>query len=189
MTSIIEHFQTVADASPIPLVVYNFPAPCGGLDLSSDVIIELAKHSNIVGVKLTCGNTGKLARIVAATKNTGFSVFGGSVDFTIQSLSVGGQGIIGGLGNVAPRTCLEVIKLWTQGKTAEATEVQAIVARGDWAAIKGGFVSVKAALNKYRGYGGEPRKPCAFLRGDALAKQQGEFLELVQTEEKLAARG
>lgn len=186
MGQITSHFQAVADASPIPLVIYNFPAPCGGLDLSSDVILELAKHDNIVGVKLTCGNTGKLARIVAGTKGTSFAVYGGSVDFTIQTLSVGGHGIIGGLGNVAPRTCLEVIKLWKAGKTDAATEVQAVVARGDWAAIKGGFISVKAALNKYRGYGGEPRKPCAFLEGKALQSQLAEFSELVAAEEKLA---
>ncbi|PTB73511.1 aldolase [Trichoderma longibrachiatum ATCC 18648] len=151
---IMLHFQTVADASPIPLLIYNFPGACSGLDLSSDTILALAEHPNIVGVKLTCGNTGKLARVVAGTP---------------------------------PKACAEVMRLWTLGKTKEATLLQGIVAGGDWTAIKGGFVSVKAALRKYYGYGGEPRKPCAFLEGKALETQMQGFSELIETEKKLDA--
>lgn len=184
---ILDHFCAVADASPIPLVVYNYPAPCGGLDLSSDTILSLAKHPKIVGVKLTCGNTGKLARIVAGTEGSDFRVFGGSADFTIQTLSVRGHGVIAGLANLAPKACTEVMRLWRDGKTDEAVAMQAVVARGDWAAIKGGFVSVKAALQRYHGYGGQPRKPCALLRGDALDAQMRDFAELVQLEQSMGA--
>ncbi|KAF2968013.1 hypothetical protein GQX73_g5583 [Xylaria multiplex] len=179
------HFRAVADASPIPVLIYNFPAACGGLDLSSDVILDLAEHANIQGVKLTCGNTGKLARVVSGTHGTDFRTFGGSADFTVQTLAVGGHGIIGGLGNVAPIACLEVFKRWEAGKQDSARELQEIVARGDWTAIQGGFVSVKVALQKYFGYGGEPRKPCAFPEGARLAEQEKGFEELVGVEESL----
>ncbi|KAL7939527.1 hypothetical protein V8C35DRAFT_10554 [Trichoderma chlorosporum] len=182
---IMVHFKEVADASPIPLLVYNFPGACSGLDLSSDTILALAEHPNIVGVKLTCGNTGKLARVVAGTRGTAFRTFGGSADFAIQTLAVGGHGVIAGLANVAPKACAEVMRLWTEGKTEEATLLQGIVARGDWTAIKGGFVSVKAALMRYHSYGGEPRKPCAFLEGKALEAQMSGFAELVETEKQL----
>ncbi|KAK2601642.1 hypothetical protein QQS21_004792 [Conoideocrella luteorostrata] len=184
---IIEHFRAVADASPVPLLIYNFPAPCGGLDLSSDTILTLAKHPNIVGVKLTCGNTGKLARIVAGTKGTSFRTYGGSADFTIQTLSVGGHGVIAGLANISPSACNEVVRLWTSGKVEEAVELQGIVARGDWAAIKGGFISVKAALQRYHGYGGQPRKPCTLLEGKSLEAQMAEFQELVDLETNVSA--
>ncbi|KAL2756075.1 hypothetical protein ACRALDRAFT_2123009 [Sodiomyces alcalophilus JCM 7366] len=208
---ILQYFRDVADASPIPVLVYNFPGVCSGLDLSSDVIIALADHPNIVGVKLTCGNTGKLARIAAATSTTTtlptspskkttqsthaaadaattqqpFRTFGGSVDFTLQTLVVGGQGIIGGTANIAPRACVRLMDLWERGELAEARELQAIVARGDWTAIQGGFVSVKAALAEFYGYGGEPRKPCALLEGEELKKQLGGFAELMATEREL----
>lgn len=182
---ILEHFRAVADASPIPILIYNFPAACSGLDISSDSILALSKHPNIVGVKLTCGNTGKLARVVAGTKGTSFRTFGGSVDFTIQTLAVGGHGIIGGTANVAPRACVRVMQLWTDGRQEEARGLQEILARGDWAAIKGGFVSVKAALQRYYGYGGSPRKPCAFLEGKALESQLAEFSELLDVERTL----
>ncbi|KAL6413695.1 dihydrodipicolinate synthetase [Ilyonectria robusta] len=182
---ILEHFRAVADASPIPILIYNFPGACSGLDINSDSILALSKHPNIVGVKLTCGNTGKLARVVAGTKGTSFRTFGGSVDFTIQTLAVGGHGIIGGTANVAPRACVRVMQLWTDGRQEEARGLQEIVARGDWAAIKGGFVSVKAALQRYYGYGGSPRKPCAFLEGKALESQLAGFSELVDVERTL----
>ncbi|KAM0542854.1 hypothetical protein ACHAPJ_012577 [Fusarium lateritium] len=189
---IIQHFTVVADQSPVPILIYNFPGACSGLDLSSDTIITLADHRNIVGVKLTCGNTGKLARVAAATvpKKEGqgtaaFRTFGGSVDFTLQTLVVGGEGIIGGTGNIAPRACMKLFELWEEGKLKEARELQAVVARGDWVAIQGGFVSVKAALQEYYGYGGLPRQPCALLEGEAATKQLDGFTELVKLEKSL----
>ncbi|PHH83275.1 hypothetical protein CDD82_2455 [Ophiocordyceps australis] len=183
---IMDHFRTVAQESPLPLVVYNYPAPCGGLDLDSDTILALAEHPNIVGAKLTCGNAGKLARIVAGTVGTGFRTFGGSADSTMQTLAVGGHGVISGLANVAPRACNEVVRLYNAGRSDEAVRLQGVVARGDWAAIKGGFVSVKAALQRYHGYGGLPRKPCSSPRGRALDAQLGEFAELVELEQSIA---
>ncbi|KAF9880055.1 dihydrodipicolinate synthetase [Colletotrichum karsti] len=188
---ILQHFREVADASPVPILIYNYPGACSGLDLNSDTIITLSSHPNIVGVKLTCGNTGKLARIAAATVpkkgDTGipFRTFGGSVDFTLQTLVVGGHGIIGGTGNIAPFACVKLMKLWDEGKLAEARELQAVVARGDWTAIQGGFVSVKAALQEYYNYGGLPRKPCALLEGEKLTKQLDGFSELVGVEKTL----
>ncbi|OHF02974.1 dihydrodipicolinate synthetase [Colletotrichum orchidophilum] len=189
---ILQHFREVADASPVPILIYNYPGACSGLDLNSDTIINLSSHPNIVGVKLTCGNTGKLARIAAATaakKGDGnaipFRTFGGSVDFTLQTLVVGGHGIIGGTGNIAPLACVKLMKLWDEGKLAEARELQAVVARGDWTAIQGGFVSVKAALQEYYNYGGLPRKPCTLLEGERLTKQIDGFSELIKAEKAL----
>ncbi|KAI1076900.1 hypothetical protein F5B20DRAFT_572555 [Whalleya microplaca] len=183
---ILAHFRAVADASPLPLLIYNYPGACAGLDLSSDAILALAGHPNIVGSKLTCGNTGKLARVVAGAEGLGFRTFGGSADFTVQTLVVGGHGVIAGLANVAPRACVEVLRLWQGGKYEQARVLQATVAHGDWAAIRGGFVSVKAALQKWQGYGGAPRKPCALPEGDeALQAMLEGFEELVRLEEQL----
>lgn len=174
------HFRAAADASPIPLLIYNFPAVAGGLDMSSDQILALSRHPNIVGVKLTCGNTGKLCRIAAGAKD-GFITTGGSADFILPTLIAGGDGVIAGLANLAPKSCVRVMDLYRLGELAQAQELQSIVARGDWVAIKGGFVAVKSALRVYEGYGGGPRRPYvapgnAELR--ALGEQFGELLEL-----------
>lgn len=178
------YFRGVADASPIPLLIYNFPGASSGLDLSSDDILALAKHPNIVGVKLTCGNTGKLARIAAQAKSD-FFTFGGSADFTLQTLVVGGSGIIGGVANLIPRSCVKMMELYRRGKVEEAQRLQAVVARADWVAIKGGFVAVKSALEIYRGYGGLPRKPCVAPTGPAIKALQEEFAEGMKMERSL----
>ncbi|KAI9164080.1 putative 4-hydroxy-2-oxoglutarate aldolase [Paramyrothecium foliicola] len=183
---IISYFREVADASPIPLLIYNYPGACSGLDLSSDTILTLSKHRNIKGVKLTCGNTGKLGRVVSGTHGTDFQTFGGSADFLVQTLAVGGHGVIGGLANLAPAACVELMSLWQAGKHAQARKLQEVVARGDWTAIQGGFVSVKVGLQKYYGYGGLPRKPCALPSGSKLAEQEAGFAELIEAERSIA---
>lgn len=192
--SVLEFFNSVADQSPIPLVIYNYPGAVSGMDLSSDIIIQLSAHPNIVGVKLTCGNTGKLNRIVAATKSAKpqssntqppFLVLGGSADFTMQSLVGGGHGILAGLANIAPKSCIEIVRLYKEGKMAEAQKLQEIVARGDWAAIQGGIVSTKAGMESWLGYGGYARSPLPRPTSDENSKWKEGFRELVALEKSL----
>jgi 4-hydroxy-2-oxoglutarate aldolase len=192
--SVLEFFTSVADQSPIPLLIYNYPGAVSGMDLSSDIIIQLSAHPNIVGVKLTCGNTGKLNRIVAATKSAkpqssktqpSFLVLGGSADFTMQSLIGGGHGILAGLANIAPKACIETIRLYREGRIAEAQDMQEIVARGDWAAIQGGIVSTKAGMESWLGYGGYARSPLPRPTSDESSKWKEGFRELIKLEKSL----
>ncbi|CAE7000676.1 hypothetical protein PTNB73_09637 [Pyrenophora teres f. teres] len=187
-----EFFNDVATASPIPILIYNYPGAVSGMDLNSDVIIELAQHPNIVGCKLTCGNTGKLNRIAAATRaatvsepGSGFMCMGGSVDFTLQTLIGGGSGIIGGMANIAPKACVKLIELFEAGKLAEARKLQAVVARGDWAAIQGGIIGTKAALMAHFGYGGYARKPLPRPSKEETQRWRDAFDELVKVENSL----
>ena len=191
-TTIKQFYHEVADASPLPIVLYNYPGAVSGLDLDSDTIIELSKHPKIVGCKFTCGNTGKLYRVAAATAHTNktssgspFLCFGGSGDFTMQSMISGGAGIIGGIGNIAPKTCVHVYDLCQQGKWDEAKDAQGVLARGDWAAIKSGVVGVKAAMRAHRGYGGFPRQPLPKADGEKEKALAEEFRELVEFENQL----
>lgn len=189
--SVLEFFTTVADASPIPLIIYNYPGAVAGMDLSSDTIIQLSKHENIVGVKLTCGNTGKLNRIVAATRSTNspgnpsFLVLGGSADFLVQSLLGGGHGILAGLANLAPKACIQTMSLFQSGALSEAQEMQEILARGDWAAIQGGIVSTKAGMQGCLGYGGFARSPLPRPTREETERWKGMFSELMKLEKNL----
>ncbi|KAF2281186.1 aldolase [Westerdykella ornata] len=187
-----DFFRDVATASPIPILIYNYPGAVSGMDLSSDTIIELAQHEKIVGCKLTCGNTGKLNRIAAATRaatlsdpGSGFMCMGGSVDFTLQTLIGGGSGIIGGTANIAPRACVKLLELFEEGKFAEARRLQAIVARGDWASIQGGVIATKAALMAHFGYGGYCRKPLPKPNKEEMVRWREAFQELVTLENQL----
>ncbi|KAJ4293813.1 hypothetical protein N0V88_005326 [Collariella sp. IMI 366227] len=193
--TILSFFTAVADASPIPLIIYNFPGAVGGLDLSSDLIVRLAHHPNIVGVKLTCGNTGKLNRVVAATRKMAgpafnpnapdFLVLAGSADFTIQSLAAGGHGILAGLANIAPKACIRTMELWQRGEREEAQDMQEVVAQGDWTAIQGGVVGVKSGLQGWMGYGGDARSPLPRPGGEEARKWKEGFRELVLLEKSL----
>lgn len=191
-STIKNFYHEVADTSPLPILIYNYPGAVSGLDLNSDIITELSNHPNIVGCKFTCGNTGKLYRVAAATAHTNktsssspFLCFGGSGDFTIQTMISGGAGIIGGIANIAPKTCVYIYDLCRQGKWEEAKHAQAVLARGDWAAIKSGVVGVKAAMRAHRGYGGFPRRPLPGADGEKEKAYADEFRELVEFENKL----
>ncbi|KAL1603500.1 hypothetical protein SLS60_005087 [Paraconiothyrium brasiliense] len=190
--TVASFFRDVATTSPIPILIYNYPGAVSGMDLNSDVIIDLAQHPNIVGCKLTCGNTGKLNRIAAATRaatvsdpGSGFMCMGGSVDFTLQTLIGGGSGIIGGMANIAPKACVTLIELFEAGKYTEARKLQAVIARGDWAAIQGGIIGTKAGLMAHFGYGGYARKPLPRPSKEETNKWREAFEELVRVESSL----
>ncbi|KAI1423996.1 mitochondrial putative 4-hydroxy-2-oxoglutarate aldolase [Xylaria sp. FL1777] len=196
--TIMRYFTEVADASSIPIIIYNYPGAVNGLDLSSDTILSLAQHPRIVGVKLTCGNTGKLNRIASAVRNTTtatknghdagnpeFLVLAGSADFTIQSLIAGGHGILAGLANIAPRACIRTVELYREGKMAEAQEMQEVVSRGDWTAIRGGVVGVKSGLQSWMGYGGFTRSPLPRPTSEQSKAWKEGYRELMALEKTL----
>jgi 4-hydroxy-2-oxoglutarate aldolase len=110
---------------------------------------------------------------------------GGSVDFTLQTLVGGGSGIIGGMANIAPKCCVKLIELFEAGKFAEARKLQAVVARGDWAAIQGGIIGTKAGLMAHFGYGGYARKPLPRPSKDEVHTWREAFAELVKMENSL----
>jgi len=188
----VEYFQDVADESPIPIIIYNYPGAVAGVDLDSDTIIKLAKHPKIRGCKLTCGNTGKLNRIAHAVKaatpsdsGSGWMCMGGSADFTLQTMIAGGSGIITGLGNVVPKACVKVFDLYAQGKVEEAQKMQAIVARGDWGVIAGGITGTKAAMESFFGYGGYARRPLPKPSKDDVARYESMLKEVIELENSL----
>ncbi|GJE97419.1 dihydrodipicolinate synthase family protein [Phanerochaete sordida] len=172
------YFVEVADKSPLPVIVYNYPGASGGLDLDSDLITELAETCpNLCGVKLTCGNVGKLTRICATVSEPGFAaahprknprapflVLGGFADFILPSAFVNAHGAIIGLANVAPHACarlfaLSAAALADPSVLPEAQRLQGIVARGDFTIAKASIAGTKALLERLYGYGGAPRRP------------------------------
>ena len=189
---VVEFFQSVADASPIPILIYNYPGAVGGIDMDSDVIAQLAKHPNIVGCKLTCGNTGKLCRIAAAVNaatlekiGSGFMCMGGSADFILPTLVMKGSGVVCGLANLAPKACVQVVQLYAAGKFEEATKLQVVVARGDWPAIRHGVVATKSALEVHFGYGGIARRPLPCPTKTETMQHAARFQEVVDLERSL----
>jgi dihydrodipicolinate synthase/N-acetylneuraminate lyase len=103
--AITTFFQELADSSPIPIVIYNFPGVVAGLDVNSEILNDLGKHPNIAAVKLTCGGIAKVSRISAEFKKSEFCALAGQSDWLIPALSVGGTGCITGVANLYPKVC------------------------------------------------------------------------------------
>lgn len=96
-------FEEVASASPIPIIVYNFPNVVAGLDVNSEMLEILGRHKNIAGVKLTCGGIAKVSRVSAVFETSEFCALAGQSDWLIPALSAGGTGCITGLANLFPK--------------------------------------------------------------------------------------
>lgn len=186
------YFKQVADASPIPLILYNYPGAVSGLDMDSDLLIRLGQHPNIVGTKFTCGNTGKLTRVALGTnaktpfqEGSGYMAFGGMCDFTLQTLVSGGSGIIAGGANVMPKVCARVWNLYAEGKKEEAEALQKVLSKGDWPLTKAAIAGTKQAIQTYYGYGGYPRRPLKRLDEAKLQAIQDGTKEVMEVEKSL----
>lgn len=187
-----EYYLAVADESPLPVLLYNYPGAVAGIDLDSDFIIRVAKHRNVVGTKFTCGNTGKLTRVASAVdactpkKNgSGFMAFGGMADFAVQTWVSGGSGIVSGGANVMPKIVVKVWNLLTEGKMEEAMNLQEIVSRGDWLLGKPGVPGTKAALQRYLGYGGYARRPLRRVSDAEMESLADKMKEVMDIENEL----
>ena len=101
--AITSFFIELADASPIPIIIYNYPHVVAGLDVNSDMLEILGRHKNIVGVKLTCGGIAKVSRVTATFESSEFCALAGQSDWLIPALSAGGTGCITGLANLFPK--------------------------------------------------------------------------------------
>ncbi|KAL3300138.1 dihydrodipicolinate synthase [Colletotrichum asianum] len=186
---VIESFFTdVADHSPIPIILYSFPAVSAGIEMDSGLLNRISQHPNVAGTKFTCGDTGKLSRVSTAMKSRqSYALFGGLADFTLPALVAGATGVIAGGANVAPRTCVQVFDLWQEGLVEEAREMQAILAKGDWEHTARGISGTKAALNDLFGYGGSPRRPLKMLSEASLSEMRAGSGEMMAVEERLWA--
>jgi 4-hydroxy-2-oxoglutarate aldolase len=163
-------FEDVSTASTLPIVIYNFPGVCNGVDLDSGIITSIAKrNSNVVGVKLTCGSVGKITRLAATFSPSEFAIFGGQSDFLIGGLAAGSAGCIAAFANIAPRAAAEVYRLYRAGEFEKALKLQQEIALAE-SPCKLGIAATKygAAISSAKAAGIEnaaekllPRKPYA----------------------------
>ncbi|OJJ06017.1 hypothetical protein ASPVEDRAFT_140083 [Aspergillus versicolor CBS 583.65] len=188
---IVDFYREVADNSPIPIVIYSFPAMCNGVDLNSDVMSELAQHPNIVGTKLTCGNAGKVTRLTQEYSHEQFSVYAGSSDWLLPCLIGGGSGCVTGIGNVFPKSVAKLYSLWKEGKTQEATKLQGLVAQAE-KACKEGIAPTKFAAGYFAGpragvtdekafWPRKPYKPSGKEKQDWVVKVMQHLVEIEQS--------
>jgi 4-hydroxy-2-oxoglutarate aldolase len=184
-----KHYFTIADQSPIPVMIYNVPANTG-LNVASSIVAEIAQHPNVVGIKDSSGDINQLAETVRLTRKQGgkdisrqggalpdrtradevadvrsassaeFAVFSGNYGAMLPSLSFGVVGGILAVSNIAPNECVRIYELFQQGKIAEAGELHLrLLPVARAVTTQFGVPGLKAAMDMLGYHGGYPRVP------------------------------
>lgn len=154
-----EDFYTrVADASPIPVLIYNVP-PNTGVDIPAEAVIRLSQHPNIVGMKDSSGNLAKMAFVIREAAE-GFQVLAGSAGFLLPALSIGAVGAVPAMGNFASLMLRELMDRFAAGEMDQARALQLRAVEANTAVTtRFGVSGLKAALDMLGMYGGPVRSP------------------------------
>jgi 4-hydroxy-tetrahydrodipicolinate synthase len=119
---IYRHFVTVADASPLPIILYNVPGRTGS-NLNTATTLRLASHSKIAGIKEASGNLEQCMKI-AKEKPKDFMLISGDDMLTLPIYSIGGVGIISVLANALPQVFRKIKENFNAGKLSQAQAAQ-----------------------------------------------------------------
>lgn len=152
------HYRAIADASPVPVVLYNFAA-LTGVSLSVPVVARLAEHPNVIGIKESGSDIGFISELVQNTSDE-FAVLVGSAPALYASLLSGAVGGVLALASVAPAACVELFELVGEGRLSEARQLQQrLTPLARLVTRVHGVPGLKAALSLAGYIGGEPRPP------------------------------
>jgi 4-hydroxy-2-oxoglutarate aldolase len=153
----VRHFTEVADASPIPVLLYNVTLYTG-VNLLPDAVERLAVHPNIVGIKESGSDIGQIAEYVARTPED-FTVLAGSATTLVHALCAGCHGAILALASLKPAECVSMMTLIREKRLDEATVLQRrLMPLARSVGSTYGVPGLKAALELI-GYGGGPPRP------------------------------
>jgi 4-hydroxy-2-oxoglutarate aldolase len=171
-SALIAHYTAVADASPVPILLYNYPA-FTGVNLTADVVGRLAEHPNVIGMKETSTDGAQFADLAAVVPER-FTILSGSAPGCYAAICAGARGAILAVAAVAPAACLELFALTRAGRLGEALALQQRLNPLARAVTTGfGIAGLKAALDLAGYRGGDPRPPLAPLGSDGVEKIRG----------------
>lgn len=153
------HFKAVADASPVPVLVYQVPLRLSTLDLPTGLIEELSQHPNIAGIKDSRGKLELVGELVEHSADD-FQVMVGSGALLYGALETGAVGGIVAVGLMAAAEAAQISVAFGEGRTADAGRLQERIAPVHQKIVGGmGVPGVKAALDILGLHGGRPRPP------------------------------
>ena len=153
-----DHFQAIADASPLPVILYNMPKYTH-VAMEAGLVRELVRHENVVGIKDSSGDQKRLAEYTEACSGQ-CAVFVGSGTLLFAALEMGAAGGILGVGLLATEICARILQLHAADKKPEAGRLQERIAPVHREVVaRQGVPGVKAALDLLGFMGGAPRSP------------------------------
>lgn len=165
---LLAHYRAVADASPLPILVYNVPA-FTGIDFTLATLLALAEHPRIVGLKDSSANVVKAAALLAGRPD--FQIFSGSGGALLPFLSIGAAGGIMALANVAAHPLDALMAAFANGQIERARQIQlSLVELNSAITARFGVSGLKYALDQIGLYGGPARRPLPPLNAGARAE-------------------
>jgi 4-hydroxy-2-oxoglutarate aldolase len=154
---LLAHYQTLADESPIPVLIYNIPA-FTGIDFELKTLKALAEHPNIIGMKDSSSNVVKMGMLRQA--RPAFRVFAGTGGALLPFLSIGAVGAIMALANFAAVPLRALADAFGTREIKRAESQQLALAEINFAVTAGyGVPGLKYAMDRTGFYGGPPRRP------------------------------
>jgi 4-hydroxy-2-oxoglutarate aldolase len=176
-TALERHFRTVADESPVPVLVYSVPQ-FTGLKVEAALVARLAEHPNIAGIKESSGDV-KLVGDMMAQVPPEFQVLVGSASTLYPSMALGAQGAILAVACALPELCVELYRAACAGEHARARALQQKLLEPTAAVTtRFGIAGLKFAM-ELRGYvGGPPRPPLLAVDEAARAEIKRIFSNL-----------
>ncbi len=167
-TGLVRHYEAIADATPLPIILYHVPSRTG-CRLTPTVCATLAQHPQIVGLKDATGDLTFTARVRAACGDS-LPVYAGNDAEIVPVLSLGGMGVISVVSNLLPARMRGLCRLFFDGKTADATREQlALLPLCDALFSDVNPIPVKYALSKLGLCTDEVRLPLAPAEPDVRA--------------------
>ena len=179
----ITHYRRVADASPIPILLYSVPQ-FTGISLEASEVAVLAQHPNIIGIKDSSGDVQRVGQMVGAV-HPNFQILTGGAGVLLPSLAVGAKGAILALACALPERCAELYEITRRGQLDKARALQAILLLASKLIVSElGIPGVKFVMDQRGYHGGQPRPPLLPIAEPARQR----VLELLTTLEPAAAR-
>jgi 4-hydroxy-tetrahydrodipicolinate synthase len=155
-SGLVAHFSAVADATPLPVLLYDIP-PRSVIPILPDTIRTLASHPNIVGIKDAKGDLHTGGQIMA---ETGLVYYSGDDPLNLPWLSVGATGFISVISHMAAGQLREMLSAFQSGDTATARKINVTISPlCDAMSRTGGVTMVKAGLRLHGVEVGDPRLP------------------------------
>jgi 4-hydroxy-2-oxoglutarate aldolase len=154
----LHHYRAVADASPIPILLYSVPQ-FTGVSLETPEILALSEHPNIIGIKDSSGNVQRVGEMIAGARED-FRVLTGGAAVLYPSLAMGAKGAILALAAALPEKCAEVYTLIQRGEHEKARDLQLLLVGASKRVVSEcGVPGVKFAMDLRGFYGGVARRP------------------------------
>lgn len=168
-----KHYLALADAAKVPLLIYNIPQNTG-LSLDTRLIVELAAHPNVAGLKESSGSLAYLGEVLPHVP-PGFHYFLGSGHVIYPGLEMGADGAILAVANAAPEISAEIYRLFRVGRKDESRRRQFDLIPLNKAVMESyGIPGLKCAQDLRGFYGGPSRLP--LLAVDEAGKKEIESL-------------